>query len=67
MTQRSTITLPAHLLAGTGAAVREHAAPRRRSLRRLLGDDDHEPPVPPLMSERIWITSQDDEPEVNGQ
>jgi hypothetical protein len=67
MTQRSTITLPAHLLAGTGAAVREHAAPRRRSLRRLLGDDDQEPHVPPMMSERIWITVKDDEPEVNEQ
>jgi hypothetical protein len=35
----------------------------RHSLQLLLGDEDHEPHAPPLLSERIWITVRGD-PEV---
>lgn len=36
--------------------------PGRHSLQLLLGDEDHEPHAPPLLSERIWITVTGDEP-----
>ena len=36
-------------------------APGRHSLQLLLGDEDHEPHAPPLISERISITVQDGE------
>jgi hypothetical protein len=36
--------------------------PGRHSLQLLLGDEDHEPHAPPLLSERIWITVTSDQP-----
>ena len=38
--------------------------PGRHSLQLLLGDEDHKPHAPPLLSERIWITVTGDEPPV---
>jgi hypothetical protein len=41
--------------------------PGRHSLQLLLGDEDHEPHAPPLLSERIWITVTGDEPPVSNR